>query len=189
MISSTTHWVDSISSLEVLPNVNMTKWLTKPFVLTQSLKKISEDFKVTLLNQSFHAPLIQECLAFDSPLDPETPTFIRQVVLSDGDKPLSYGRVVIPKKTYDFLSCDLAGMGEQPFGEFVLYTRSDYERSSFDYIHMKSFKSYPYLVEYLDNDFQYSQTWGRRSIFSLSGHPLLVIEVFMPNMPHYPNEG
>lgn len=186
MIRCATKWVPNIDSLPYLPDDNTLDWICKPYILSQRFKQVSCHFSVRLLGQGLTFPLQDELKAYPSLFKEGRKAFVREVLLTDNDVPLSYGRVIIPLATYHHFFDDIEAIGKAPFGESFLYSHPDLKRSDFEYQHLTGFDIYPQLMEHIGEGYRYHEAWSRRSQFNLSGHPLVVIEVFMPNLPLYP---
>lgn len=180
-------WVSSIDQLEHLPDLKISDWLTKPYVLSAAFKKVSSQFNILVLSQAFGVPLEDEALLLNQYQDIHCGyAYIRQVILCDGDKPLSFGRVIIPGLTYEQHFARINETGNNPFGERVLYSHPNFERSDFEFSYYDRLGDFPSLPDKFPQALRNQASWGRRSIFTLSHLPLLVVELFMPNLPKYP---
>lgn len=180
-------WVNDIERLNQQPDDNTLNWLEKPYVLSQAFKKTTQDFNVKVINQGFGLPLTDEMDVLNEYLDvPCRYAFIRQVMLRDKMNPLSYGRVIIPGLTYEKHFARINRTGNNPFGETVLYSHPDFTRSPFEFLHLEALEDFKGLSEKFPCEFKSSEVWGRRSVFCLSRLPILVVELFMPDLPNYP---
>ena len=99
---------------------------------------------------------------------------VRQVLLCCDDKPLVYARTVIPASTIQGAQRRFANMGNRPLGAMLFADRT--------------MRREPVVVaklpEGLINDHVQTDesVWGRRSVFRVSGKPMLVSEYFLPEL-------
>ena len=98
--------------------------------------------------------------------------FVREVELYGDGVRLTYGRVTIPSKTYDQYAELFGSLGEEPIGEKILYRLEGVEREAFEYAYLED-----------------KSCWGRRSIFTINGYPLLVTEGFFSTLPEFSSHG
>ncbi len=151
-------------------------WLFECDSLTKRLRAHCTDFRVRLDSETWQPPLSDEGKRFidtdlDSPL-------IRQVYLMCDGKPWVFARSIIPETTIKSVTQELGELGTRPLGE-ILFTHPNMQRDAIeitllqpsDYWHAETLKDYPTSV---------SKVCGRRSMYYLSGQPLLVQEFFTP---------
>jgi chorismate-pyruvate lyase len=192
--------VDSheFSSWSSLSNVNLSdvpdclrQWLFEPYVLSQSLRRVCENFGVEVSDQCIKHLYVDEVAAlkcYDTTLG-----FVRETYLGDRGNPIVYARVTMPQTTYESKKFELDSLGDRPIGETILYgdptlTRSEFEVKRitgndellFDLLVHDSF----FKAE-VERKAQVNELWARRSFFTISGNPLLITEVFLPNIPAY----
>ncbi len=165
------------------PSLVQFEWLTKPYILSKALKRISKDITVKVLDQRFMSAISDEYMALGIPQD-ELP-FVRQVFLvGENQVPLTYGRVVIPKQTYQAHFGDFEKLGSKLLGESLLYNNPDVIRSEFEFACLENDPRQIFVLEQLP-DLPQQPLWARRSVFSIKQHPLLVTELFLPYLPAY----
>lgn len=186
MLAVSAKWVEDVKSLPYLPDDNTLDWVVKPYILSKALKQVSSAFTVKMLSQQLELPRLDECESYPDIFKQTQKAFVRQVLLCDGDKPLTFGRIVAPVSTYQAYITEMDTLGDKPFGEQVIYAHPNYRRSAFSYQHFTGFDAYEALIGHLGEDYRYHDLWGRRSLFYLGAHPLLVVELFMPHLPTYP---
>ncbi|MGP9800051.1 chorismate--pyruvate lyase family protein [Rheinheimera sp. NSM] len=142
-------------------------WILEPASLTARLKRHSRQFRVQVLNE-------QRCAlpAFLQPLLPETHTAqLREVILWCNGQPCVYAQSWLPQCTIDRLR-PLADLGERPLGDYI-FQQPGLRRG---------------IIEATQLDIALPQLsiaapcYARRSVFTLSGLPLLVAEAFLPAM-------
>jgi chorismate--pyruvate lyase len=100
---------------------------------------------------------------------------VRQVLLCCDDQPLVYARTVIPALTIHGAQRRYANMGNRPLGAMLFADRT-MQREAVEVARLPAESAV----------YQYTQTgtaiWGRRSVFRVSGKPLLVSEYFLPEL-------
>ncbi len=110
--------------------------------------------------------------------------FVRQVLLQNEDNiALTYGRVIIPPKTYEVHFSQFEKLGTNLIGETLLYNNPDVTREPFEYAyvnhsHLLAQKVFTALAQDSNKDL-----WGRRSVFLIKSSPILVTELFLPSLP------
>lgn len=159
-------WVNTIGELPCEPQPNLLLWLTKPYVLSDALKRVCKDLTVNVVSQQFLVAMPDESIRLG--LAPDELSFIREVILEGDGVPLTYGRVIVPSTTYHNHYDAFKNLGARPIGETLLYNNPESTRGDFEYG-----KSEDGL-------------WARRSIFTLRDDPLLVTDFFLPSLPDYP---
>ena len=142
-------------------------WILEPASLTARLKRHSRQFRVQVLNE-------QRCTlpAFLRLLLPDTHTAqLREVILWCNDMPCVYAQSWLPEQTVNALR-PLADLGERPLGDYI-FQQPGLRRG---------------IIEATQLDIALPQLsiagpcHARRSVFTLSGLPLLVAEAFLPAM-------
>lgn len=167
------------------------QWLSEPYVLSKSLRKVCENFSVQIADQcvkTLYADEIAALKCYDT-----TQGFVRETYLGDVGNPVVYARVTMPQSTYQFKKSELDNLGNRPIGETLLYqdptlTRSEFEVKRitcddellFDLMVHNNF----YKAE-IEKIARVNELWARRSFFTISGNPILITEVFLSNIPNY----
>ena len=148
-------------------------WLFDTSSLTARLqRRCPGQFRVELLSQRIDSPRLDELKALA--LEYGDHALVRQVRLFCRDDALVFARTVIPLTTLKGRERSYANLGSRPLGA-MLFADNSMRRGEV-------------MVSRLDeNDVNYKYTgdaggdrWGRRSIFYVSGKPLLVSEYFLP---------
>jgi len=106
--------------------------------------------------------------------------FIRQVQLTCNNRPWVFARTVIPPRTLSGKRRRLAKLGSKPLGA-VLFADTSMRRSEMEIacltpgqdLYQEATCSVPGMNQAI---------WGRRSVFYLNKHPLLVSEFFLPGI-------
>lgn len=180
----------SATNLEHVPE-GVRQWLSEPYVLSNSLRKVCENFTVEVTDQcikNLHADEVAALKCYDT-----TTGFVRETYLGDTGNPVVYARVTMPQSTYQFKKFELDNLGNRPIGETLLYkdptlTRSEFEVKRitandellFDLLVHENF----YKAEIIKSA-RINELWARRSFFTISGNPILITEVFLSNIPEY----
>ena len=139
-------------------------WLCDRGSLTQHLITASDNqFTVELQQQDWHFPSRSEAKILG--IKYRQAALIREVKLLGKNQPYVFARTVIPARTLTGKQKQLAMLGNRSLGT-VLFNDPSMRRGKFQISRIK-----------LDSG---EQAWARRSIFYLSGKPLLVCEVFLP---------
>ncbi len=154
-------------------------WLVDSQSLTQRLVAASGgDFQVRLLSQGWRRPLANECLALG--LAAGEFAFVRQVYLLGRGQVWVYARSVIPRATAQGPLKALTRLGNRPLGA-VLFANPKIRRGR---LHIARIAPGQAMYNEASQHGRLSREplWGRRSLFWLRQHPLLVSEVFLPAM-------
>lgn len=189
--SEKTFWknVSAITGDYIPPSVS--EWLRKPFVLSEALRRVCDNFSVKISDQSVKSLYADEIAAlkcFESELG-----YVRETYLGDTTNPLVYARVSMPVSTYEVYKTQLENLGSRPIGETLLYKDPTYTRSEFevkrlsqdDELLFDALVHHHFYRAVISKDASSHELWARRSVFKLSGNPLLITEVFMPDIPKY----
>jgi chorismate--pyruvate lyase len=171
--------------------VSVSEWLRKPFVLSEALRRVCDNFSVKISDQSLK-PLYADEISALKCYGSKT-GYVRETYLGDVTNPLVYARVSMPESTYEAYKMQLENLGSKPIGETLLYSDPTFTRSEFevkqltqdDELLFDSLVHHQFYRAVIARDTHSHELWARRSVFTLSGNPLLITEVFMPDMPRY----
>lgn len=179
-----THWVSALSLLQPTSDQVMA-WLSKPYILSKALKRVTQSLQVKVLDQHFSQALDDEYAVLN--LAKTQLPFVRQVFLIDeSERPLTYGRVIIPKATYEAHFKDFDKLGSNLLGETLLYRNPDVTRSQFEFACLnENDPRCAFVYEHIHQEIARQPLWARRSIFYIKSLPLLVSELFLPFLPAY----
>lgn len=148
------------------------KWLLDSGSLTQRLIDLSQgDFRVEVVRQGWSRPTRSEAKALGIPT--RQLALIREVQLIGKGQPWVYARTVIPASTLTGKQRQLNAIGNRSLGS-ILFTDPTMKRGPLQVSKLKLTTG--------------ETVWARRSQFQLSDKPLLVAEVFLPQLQqvHYP---
>jgi len=159
--------------------IEYTPWLFEQGSLTRKLiKHCTKKFSVKVLSQQWQRPMLNEALRLGA--HPEHLALIREVLLYCGDEPWVFARSVLPRKTLTGPRRFLGKLGSRPLGE-VLFSDPNIQR---DELEVAEIKKGQRMFNCATESLTYSldSVWARRSIFYLHKKPLLVNEVFLPDI-------
>ncbi|HRD65897.1 MAG TPA: chorismate lyase [Candidatus Competibacter sp.] len=158
-------------------------WLLDRGSLTRRLRRICGDrFRVRVLFQGWAHPGRDEACALK--LRPGVWTWTREVQLFCGEQPWVFARTLIPSQTLSGRGRRLTRLGARPLGE-VLFADPNVWRGPVEIariaasqlLHQRAFAGFAEPPDAI---------WGRRSVFQIDGCPLLVCEIFLPDLPVSP---
>jgi chorismate--pyruvate lyase len=178
LFSGEPHWFDARQHFGRAITKPVENWLFEPGSLTRRIRGVCDNgFNVKLLKQVWQKPYLGESRKLT--LAKHRYALVREVALCDGEKPLVYARTIIPAQTLRGAQRRLSNLGTRPLGE-VLFGSPKLERNGFDLVAISPAewrKCAP-----LQSEFPAEKVWGRRTVYSISGHELLVSEIFMPEL-------
>lgn len=153
-------------------------WLLKRGSLTQHIQRCCEKFRVRLVNQRLAQPHSDERGLLG--LREGEWALVREVFLYCGDDPVVFGRSVLPMKHLRGDWRALGELGDRPLGAALfanpLIQRTRLRFRQLDRQHALYRSAWQALHALPD------QLWARRSLFILGGKPILVTEVFLPDI-------
>ena len=136
-------------------------WLSDAGSLTQLIaNKTQSTVSVEVLSDHNQNLLKDEALLFDKPLNR---CRIREVYLCVNEVPVVFARSILPTSSSTGINRDVLQLGSKPLGE-VLFKKGKAP------ILLRQITEVPGLG------------WGRRSLYQLRGHPILITEFFLPEL-------
>lgn len=163
--------------------VTLRPWLLDEASLTQRLTAVCNgQFRVEVLSQGWERPMLSEARALKVPA--HRLALVRQVRLYCDDTPWVFARTIIPYSTLRGRQRRLAHLGSRPLGA-VLFADPHMQRSPLEIVQIKEgqrlfHRALGSKKSIESNPFD---LWGRRSVFYLNRRPLLVSEIFLPDLP------
>lgn len=154
-------------------------WLFDDSSLTARIQQACKgEFRVEVITQSWQRPMLNEEQRLR--IRAGRNALVRQVYLYCDDTPWVFARTVIPHGTLYGKESHLAHLHNKPLGA-VLFADPTMRRGEVEVAEIKagqrlfqtataSMKNKPVSI------------WGRRSVFYLHGKPLLVNEIFLPDI-------
>ena len=177
------HWV-AVDYASILHMPDSTReWLLDSASLTLRIKNHCRtnqmgNFSVKLLQQGMGIPSNDEVQRLK--LNHRRYALIREVLLYCGESPVIFARTVIPIKTLTGPQRQLSHLGNRPLGEF-LFAQPALQRDAMEVAALTNgHQLHDIAAHSLHQDIE--QVWARRSIFCLRHKPLLVAEVFLPDL-------
>ncbi|WP_275098365.1 chorismate--pyruvate lyase family protein [Sedimenticola hydrogenitrophicus] len=159
------------------------QWLRDRGSLTARLKSASPgDFRVNLLRQGWARPLDSERRLLG--MRRGGIAVLREVELLCGGVPWVFARTLIPARSLQGPARRLAMLGERPLGE-VLFADPSMRRGVTQMACL--LPRHALFVSATVHLRQVEAIWGRRTLFHLAGKPLLVNELFLPDIPASPS--
>ena len=177
-------WIDHRNIDPAGIDENLRRWLFDQGSLTERLKLASaNNFRVQLLDENSSIPLASESALLE--LAPDEPALIRQVLLVCRQQSWVYARSIIPQTTIEQADHKLANLGSKPLGAY-LFSHPLIKRAAIEIAQICDEHSglLPAQVKPL---LQSARIWGRRSVFEIDTKPLLVNELFLPQIGRYPH--
>lgn len=154
-------------------------WLDVPSSLTARLKASCQGrFNVRVLAECWERPADEEAVRLGLPLGQMA--WVRTVLLRCGDTPWVFARTVMPHSSLRGRQRRLRHLGSRPLGS-VVFAGRDIRRGDVEL--RRVLRRDPLLVRW-GVDVSNSALWARRSILEIEGRPLLVMEVFLPELDH-----
>jgi chorismate--pyruvate lyase len=152
-------------------------WLLDRSSLTLRLQRAcAGSFRVEVVSQRMEPPLLSEARALHRP--PHELALVRQVRLRCGGQPWVFARTVLPLPSLRGGLRQLALLGNRPLGA-VLFADPTMHRSTIEVTRLGRGKRL-FALALAGADSEANEIWGRRSVFTLRGQPLLVSEFFLP---------
>jgi chorismate--pyruvate lyase len=159
--------------------VSLQAWISKTQNLTQALRLHQLAIELALLSQGTATLPLAEAELLGSAYG-----LVRQIYLKDTKHIYIYGRTIVPQATLTAYAEDFAKLGNSPIGDALLHHNPKVQRSAFEFGYVL-----PDSLLYQDAVHAYTaqpeKLWARRSTFSLAGLPLLITELFFPELPAY----
>lgn len=149
-------------------------WLFDKSSLTARLIGIcGSDFSVRVISQHYGKIDVTEASAMV--LQKSHSALVRQVLLCCDGQPLVYARTVIPVTTIQGAQRRYANMGNRPLGAMLFADRTMQREE----VEVSMLPTTHEANQYTNSN---NPIWGRRSVFRVSGKPLLVSEYFLPEL-------
>ena len=158
---------------------NLSSWLFDTSSLTQRLRQACHGrFQVRVVSEAQARPLRDERVALE--MRGHEGAVVRMVYLLCDGRPWVFARTVIPLRTLSGPQRRLAYLGSKPLGE-MLFADKSMRRSEVEVARLAAgstvFSMATQALEHAPDEI-----WGRRSVFHLQNKPLLVSEIFLPDL-------
>ncbi len=158
-------------------------WLLDASSLTQRLiAACGGVFRVRVLSLGWARPLPDEYRRLGLPVG--RLALVREVQLLCNEQAWVYARTVIPRTTLSGRHRRLAHLGARPLGA-ALFADPTMQRDAVEIAHSLAGSAlFALAIQGLTSVPE--QVWGRRSVFRVAGKPLLVSEIFLPEIASAP---
>ena len=161
-----------------IKNKHLSRFLFESGSLSRLIQdKFKGGFHVDLISESWCMPMTFEKKLLS--LRSNEITFVRESYLTCNNKKLVYARTVIPQSTLSQQNQTLTRLGKKPLGE-ILFNNNKIYREKIKYAQIP-------VASELHNKAKknckiFSKIYGRQSMFYIKNKPLLVIEIFLPEI-------
>ncbi|MDO8954386.1 MAG: chorismate lyase [Gammaproteobacteria bacterium] len=171
-------WQPSNNTIKQAMPANLKDWLIEADAITPMLQKAFSDWHLALVSQKWQTLLADEL----EPLQTDnTKAWIREIFHEGLGKKHIYAKLSVPEQTFYRYQAQLEGLGGQPIGAALFFNNPDVIRSDFSYrLISKEDANYGAACQAVTNE---PLLWARRSVFSWLGSPILLTEIFSPNLP------
>ncbi|VAX01660.1 Chorismate--pyruvate lyase [hydrothermal vent metagenome] len=161
---------------------NISCWLQDSGSLTKQIIAVcAEQFRVEVVRQQWAIPMLNESLRLQH--NPSEYALIREVLLYCGAESWVYARTIMPRKTLTGKQRYLAMLGSKPLGE-ILFSDPNMQRDELEIARITQQHNI-FATALVNDENKLNELWGRRSVFYIGKHkPLLVNEIFLPNILH-----
>jgi chorismate--pyruvate lyase len=154
-------------------------WLDTPDSLTARVKASCRDcFSLRVLSEGWHRPYVDEARRLQ--VSPQQDAWVRVITLMCGNVPWVFARSVMPRRSLRGRRGRLRALGSRPLGT-VLFTGREVERGEME---IRRLSPADALVRGGPVDPGASRLWARRSPLLIAGEPILVTEVFLPELDY-----
>ena len=156
----------------------LASWLLDESSLTQRLIRESKgDFRVRPFAQAWMRPQLSEADVLNMAFDELA--FVRQVHLLCHGVPWVFAHTVIPRSAIQGKLRGLMYLGTRPLGA-VLFSNPGMRREPIEIARIEpGTQKYAWALDGIEEP---GDIWGRRSVFYLYEQPLLVNEIFLPEL-------
>jgi chorismate--pyruvate lyase len=153
-------------------------WLTYPRSLTRRIVERSRTFRVELLAQRMRFANDDEYRALGRP--PHRLVLVREVLLHADDRAVVMAHSVVARRDVEGPWRSLVGLGTRPLAA-VLFADPRVRRSDFEYARIdRRHALWKSACRLLGRELP--AMWARRSLFRRNGRPLMVTELFLPEL-------
>lgn len=175
-------WIDQRQILSEnwrkLPDIHR-QWLLEQGSLTQHLIDISRDnFRVQRVKQYWATAKPGEAQLLN--INPRSRCLIREVTLHGGFETWVFARSVMPLSSLSGDLYCLRSLKNSSLGQ-ILFNQASLKRSPFEIAEIREQDAY--MPNYLSSQIKAEQfRWARRCRFEVKNKPILVSEVFLPEL-------
>jgi chorismate--pyruvate lyase len=168
-------WKNNRPDLRQQIPAQVKSWIYETGSLTQRLRKqYPGQVQVKILFHQWKPAFPGECTQLR--LDHHRFQLVREVLLHANQTPLILARTILPEKTIKIAKRNLSHLGTRPLGE-VIFAYPNLERGQLQISCIPSNNWSSALHQDLNLP---DNIWGRRTVYQIQQHPLLVSEFFLP---------
>ncbi len=154
----------------------LASWLIDTDSLTRRLRTMcGAAFSVRVIGQRRRRPLPSERAALNLP--DHAWALVREVRLLCATRAVVHARTIMPEETLKGARRRFAHLGNRPLGE-ILFSDHRIVRGDMEIARIEP----GHELHAMAVDRGRAAIWGRRSVFMIDGHPLLVNEIFLPGI-------
>lgn len=154
-------------------------WLLDPTSLTRRLIGCcGHGFRVQVDSQRWARPLRDERVVLG--MRDDRYALVRQVYLLCDGRPKVFARTIVPAGTLTGKEKRLAALGSKPLGAW-LFAGHGVTRLRVEYTRIHPGQGL-FDAAVRDLAVRPAEIWGRRTLFAVAGKPLLVSEIFLPDV-------
>lgn len=172
------HWKPARLIRRVIRDRKTQTLLTFNTSLTAKLRSCCTNLQVVILSETIELPMISEAIRLG--LDNNEEAWVRCVLLQCADQNWIYARTVIPKLEVQNPWYSLQTLGTKPLGE-ILFETPNIQRTDFEFAKSQHM-TWPHFMQTLPAGHITTESFARRSVFIKDQHPLLLTEVFLPDL-------
>jgi len=137
-----------------------------------------EDAKIEVLSQNWQFPTPDE--KYELNLPDRTYVLAREVYIKNDEQVLMFARTIFPRQTLTGAEKQFRQLKSQSLGS-KLFTEPSMMRTPFEFAFISAgSRWYEKAVQCLAQPI--ASLWGRRSIFFIKEKPLLLTEIYLPDM-------
>ncbi|MBN8442916.1 MAG: chorismate lyase [Thauera sp.] len=163
-------------------------WLTDPASLTSRIRARCNRFSVRVVEQRLGTAQLDEAALLG--LHPGERVWVREVLLFADDRPVVFGRSLLPRRNLRGAWNLFHGMGARPLGAALFadpaISRSPLTCKRFGARDARYHRARSALAQHDTTASIPREVWARRSLFSRHGRALLVSEFFLPEIFELP---
>lgn len=157
------------------------RWLADKGSLTQRLSSRCPNFSVRVLQQGRAAPLLDEAALFNL-RQPAELVQERDVLLLCGKQPAVFAHTIFTRESLRRVWQPVGRLGNRSLGT-LLFSNPRVQRGRMQYSKLdRRHPLYRRIMRQTTGSLPAS-LWARRSLFLLDNQPMLVTEVFLPDLP------
>ena len=171
--------------LRAAPPRRLSPWLRDTGSLTARLKTCcgAQGFRVEVLGQRWGRPLPGEARLLGMRAGERA--LVREVRLTCGARGAwVFARTLIPAASLRGSALRLTHLGERPLGQ-LLFSDPNAHRGTTAMARLLPIHPL-YQAALAGRAMRPGVLWGRRTLFRFRGYPLLVTEIFLPELPDFP---